>query len=48
MEQIQKHFINYLLIMDKISNKGFLSQVYITPEEINSSHNDLYFIYDGI
>ena len=32
----------------KISNKGFLNQVYITPEEIKSSHNDLYFIYDGI
>ena len=32
----------------KISYKGFLNQIYITPEEIKSSHNNLYFIYDGI
>ena len=32
----------------KISNKGFLNKTYIIPEEIKSSHNNLYFIYDGI
>ena len=32
----------------KISFNGFLNQNYITPEEIKSRHNNLYFIYDGI
>ena len=32
----------------KISNKGFLNKTYIIPEEIKSSHNNLYFIYYGI
>ena len=31
----------------KINYKGFLKEAYIIPEEINSIHNNLYFIYDG-
>ena len=31
----------------KISDKGFLNVTYITPEEINSAHKNLYFTYYG-